>query len=166
MILVDKDIKSLGDKLIIEGYDEDCVGAVSYDVKADIFFKSSETDSYDRYVLKPNEYIIVKTKEKIHMPGNLLGIIGEKNSLIRLGLLVSGPRYQPGHKTYIYLRVLNVSSNSITLNSGLEIAQIFFEKLTSIPDNCYDKIECSSFNDETTYIGFGKYDSCYNDMLK
>ena len=32
MILVDKDIKSLGDKLIIEGYDEDCVGAVSYDV--------------------------------------------------------------------------------------------------------------------------------------
>lgn len=166
MILVDRDIKALGSKLIVNGYDEESVGSVSYDLKADIYFKSSEKDFYCKYILKPNEYIMVKTKEKIHMSNDLLGIIGEKNSLIRLGLMVSGPRYQPGHETYIYLRVLNVSDNDIILTSDLKIAQIFFEKLTSVPDNGYDKIENTSFNNETIYRGFGKYNSIYKDMIK
>lgn len=165
MILVDKDIKKLGSTLIVDFYSEDNIGAVSYDLTADIYFKSSEKDSNKQYVLKPNEFIIVKTKEKLKMPNDLLGIIAEKNSLIRLGLMVSGPRYQPGHETYIYLRVLNISDKNIVLKENLNIAHIFFETLADIPNKTYNQQNRASFNDEVNYKGFGKYDKEYKEMM-
>ena len=53
-----------------------------------------------------------------------MGRIGEKNSRMRQGLWVSGPHYFPGHKTYIYLRVQNLTADTIKIkkeiiNNGL-----------------------------------------------
>lgn len=57
------------------------------------------------YQLKPHETVFVKAKEGLKMPNNLVGRIIEKNSVMRLGLQVSGPLYQPTHQTAIFLRV-------------------------------------------------------------
>ena len=106
MILVDKSIKERSGEIFCEGYAEKYVNAISYD----LHIKGVICDDAlkDSYTLHPGEFIFVQTREMIHMPKDLIGRIGEKNSRIRQGLSVAGPHYYPGHKTYIYLRIQHV----------------------------------------------------------
>lgn len=166
MILVDKDIKKLVNKnfLIVNNYKSENLGAVSYDLTIDnIILENEETKEY---YIKPQQYVIIKTNEELKIPNNLVGKIEEKNSLLRLGLYVSGPVYQPGHKTYCFLRVYNMSNKEIKLKKDFKIAQIFFETLNDIPDETYDKKEDASFNDEEKYLQYGKYEKDYKKILK
>ena len=159
MILVDKEIKQRGKDIVIEGYDENNVNSVSYDVTLEcIITKDAEKESY---ILQPSETIFVRTKEMIHMPDDLMGRIGEKNSKMRLGIQVSGPHYFPGHKTYMFLRVSNISPNRIKLDKGDKIAQIFFEQLKEVPQKTYNLQENASFNNEEKYRGFAGYQDEY-----
>ena len=160
MILVDKDIKRLSKDLIVTGYKEENVNAVSYDLSIDQIVL--EDGNKDCYCLDPNEVVFIKTNEEISMPRNLMGRIGEKNSRMRLGLFVSGPHYFPGHRTYMFLRVMNISSNQIEIKKGDKIAQIFFEELIQEPEADYSMQEGSSFNNESQYRGLGNYQSEYS----
>ena len=92
--------------------------------------------------------------------------VEEKNSLLRLGLFVSGPVYQPGHRTYSFLRVYNMSNSEIKLQKDFKIAQIFFEELTGVPEETYDKKSNASFNNENKYVRYGKYEKQYNELKK
>lgn len=159
MLLVDKEIKQRGKDIVIEGYDENNVNSVSYDVTLEcIITNDAEKESY---ILQPGETIFVRTKEMIHMPDDLMGRIGEKNSKMRLGIQVSGPHYFPGHKTYMFLRVSNISPNRIKLDKGDKIAQIFFEQLKEVPQKTYNLQENASFNNEEKYRGFAGYQDEY-----
>lgn len=166
MILVDKEIKELVKKnqLIVENFDFNNLGSVSYDLEIDkiIVFTDGCKSECAEYELCSGEYVIVKTREKLQMPYDLLGRIEEKNSIIRMGLVVSGPCYQPGHETYVFLRVVNISKQKILLEKGFRIAQIMFEKLSVAPEVAYDKRDTASFNNELEYRGFGKYEQDYN----
>lgn len=102
------------------------------------------------YTLKPNETVFVKTREGLQMPDHLIGRVVEKNSIIRLGLLVSGPLYQPTHQTAIYLRVTNLSEYTIELHKGLSIAQITFEEVDP-PEVPYAKKRDAHYNDEFSF---------------
>lgn len=96
----------------------------------------------------PGEFRIIKTSEQLTIPKNITGRVGEKNSLLRLGLKVDGPQYQPGHVTYAYLRVQNLSDQVITLKKGMKIAQIYFEELKEVPERGYDQQINASFHNE------------------
>ena len=170
MILVDKNIKDLVSqgKLIKEGYKKENVGSISYDITIDTILAHNgntldETDveKKDVYYLGPNEYVMIKSVELLSIPENILGRIADKNSLIRLGVSVTGPHYQPGHTTYAYLRVQNISCDKIKISKGQKIAQIIFEELKSVPEVPYNKDDSASFNDELEYKGFGKYSNQY-----
>lgn len=84
---------------------------------------------------------------------------------MRLGLFVSGPHYFPGHRTYMFLRVMNISSNKIEIKKGDKIAQIFFEELTQEPEQDYSMQTGASFNNENQYRGLGNYQSEYNKQI-
>ena len=165
MILVDKEIKEMvyNKQLIIESFDLNNLGSVSYDLAIDkiIAFSEESKIECEEYELCSGEFVIVKTQEKLQMPYDLLGRIEEKNSVMRMGLIVSGPCYQPGHETYAYLRVLNISKRKILLEKGFRIAQIMFEKLSIAPEVPYDKRDTASFNNEVEYRGYGKYEQDY-----
>ena len=62
------------------------------------------------HALEPGETVFVRSKEQISMPINVLGRVAEKNSRMRQGLQVDGPHYQPGHITYVFMRVRNISN--------------------------------------------------------
>ena len=155
MILVDKSIKERSGEIFCEGYAEKYVNAISYD----LHIKGVICDDAlkDSYTLHPGEFIFVQTREMIHMPKDLIGRIGEKNSRIRQGLSVAGPHYYPGHKTYIYLRIQNITCANITIRENDSIAQIIFEQLESVPEKAYDEQEEASFNDEYQYRGLANY---------
>lgn len=163
MILIDHEIKQRHKEIFLEGYDESNVTSVSYDLRIDSIV---EEDSFQtKYSLRPNEIVFIKTKEMIKMPNDLIGRIGEKNSRLRQGLSVKGPHYQPGHRTFIYLLVQNISSKSITIKKGDEIAQIFFEQLSSTPTMTYNMQRDASFNNEEEFQGFGKYKDEYEKRM-
>ena len=67
--------------------------------------------------------------------------------------VVSGPDYQPGHRTYAFLRVSNISKNIIVLSKGSKIAQIMFEQLSQKPDVPYNAQTGASFQNEVEYKG-------------
>lgn len=164
MILVDSGIKKRASEIIVENYDETNVNAVSYDVTIQSIV--TEEDETNSYILEPNETIFIKTKEKIHMPNDLMGRIGEKNSKMRVGLSVSGPHYFPGHTTYMFLRVRNISPNKIKIEEGDKIAQIFFEQLETVPQKPYNLQENASFNDEDKYRGIAGYKDEYEKKIE
>lgn len=166
MLLVDKNIKQMASagELISEGYCEDNVNSISYDLTIAGFPGMAE-DTRDLDLL-PGEFVIVKTREELKIPVHITGRIGEKNSLLRMGLKVDGPQYQPGHQTYAFLRVQNISDKVIVLHSGKPIAQIFFEELKEAPDRPYDRQPNQSFHLETEYRNFGKYETEYRQNIK
>ena len=164
MVLSDKSIKELADKIFLSGYIAENVNPASYDVTIDeIILDEGNSKSH---TLQPDEMVFIKTKEEIRMPDNLLGVIGEKNSVMRLGLWVSGPRYFPGHQTKMFLRVKNISAKDITISSGMKIAQLFFEEMKDVPDVTYDRQEGASFNNEKEYRGLGNYKNIYKSRIE
>lgn len=159
MILTDKEIKERSNDIFKKNYNLNDVQPISYDVHIDeIIDEKKNVLSYD---LEPHEIIMVRCKEEIIVPNDLAIRIENKNSLIRLGLSVTSPIYNPGHETPIYIRVENVSGNIITIEKDMTIAQMIFEQLSSIPTVTYNIKENASFNNENKYRGLGKY----NDIL-
>lgn len=159
-MLVDKQIKERGEALIYP-FEENHVTSISYDLDIDGYINKDGSLSTERLCLQPGESVMVKMIQNLKMPTDLVGIIGERNSRIRQGLAVVGPHYFPGHTTAIYLRVTNVSPLDIELQHGDGIAQIFFEKLPVEPEVSYADQKDASFNNETAYLGYGKYKTTY-----
>ena len=73
-------------------------------------------------------------------------------------MTVTSPVYNPGHQTPIYIRVENVSSNIITVEKNMAIAQMMFEQVSSSPELTYDKKIDASFNNEDKYRHLGNYE--------
>ncbi len=162
MILVDKNIKTLvaNHSLIISGFKEENLNGISYDLTADIILDENCHESTE-YELQPGEIVFVKSQEQLSIPINILGRVAEKNSRMRQGLQVDAPHYQPGHTTYAFMRVRNISTNIITLSQGMKIAQIIFEELKEVPEVPYSSQTGAAFQDETRYIGLGNYQAEY-----
>lgn len=167
MILVDKDIKRYVEQkqLILSGYTEENLNGVSYDLTIDTVLDMAGAEHCE-YELKPGETVFIKTLEKLHIPTSILGRIAEKNSRMRQGLKVDGPHYQPGHVTYAFLRVQNISSQIIVLQNHMRIAQIMFEQLTEEPETPYSAQKGASFQDEVTYKGLGNYKEEYEKQTR
>ena len=167
MILVDKQIlEYIGNgELIAAGFQEDSLSGVSVDLTVSCII-DPEANEASEYVIDSGETVFVKTREQLSIPSNILGRVAEKNSRMRQGLKVDAPYYQPGHKTYAFLRVQNISSKLITLREGMTIAQIMFEELADVPNVPYDKQTDASFQNEAEYVGLGSYKNEYEKDIK
>jgi len=167
MILVDKNIKMLvaEGSLIVSGYKEENLNGISYDLTMDIVLDENGSE-FQEYELQPGEVVFVRSNEKISIPTNILGRVAEKNSRMRQGLIADAPHYQPGHVTYVFMRVRNISTNVIKLSNGMKIAQIMFEELKEIPDVPYSAQKNASFQNETKYVGLGNYQVEYGKQTR
>jgi len=149
MIIVDNQIKNLVETTnIITNFKEENLSSISYDVTINEFV---DTDNNISYILNPNSFLYIKTNESLNMPYDLCCKVIEKNSLMRKGLKVDGPLYQPGHQTDIFLRVQNISNEQITLEKDMKIAQLIFIKLDNLPTTTYDKQENAKYNNENEF---------------
>lgn len=155
MYIVDKQIKKMCEigLLIAENYNPENVGAVSYDLTVrNIYVENTKKISYD---LEPGKTIFIGTEETLKIPENMIGIVKERNSIMREGLFVSAPNYQPGICSKCFIRVTNISEHIIIIKKGKKIAQIMFDTLSDVPDIPYNKQANASFNDEYEYLGKG-----------
>lgn len=167
MILVDKNIKSLAaeKKLIVTGYNENNVKGISYELTADCVY-NQDREPVSSFDLKPGDVVYVRTTEEIDIPNDITARVIERNSVMRSGLRVDAPQYIPGHRTFCFLRVQNISDSLFTLQKGFKIAQIMFEELKEIPEQTYDKQKDAAFRNESDFIGAGRYQPEYNRLIK
>lgn len=154
MILSKKEVLGLIKRKImqIEPFNKDNLGPASYDITLDNRFRLfkfrfspvalDENTNYrdytklkirDSIVLKPGEYALGLTKEKITLPGNIAGWIGGRTRFARMGLLIhiTAAFIQPGCSNVQVLELRNVGIVPLKLQAGTKIGQIMFEKCSS-----------------------------------
>ena len=86
----------------------------------------------DTYKLKPQEFILGSTSEKIHMPRDLCGHIDGKSSIGRLGVFIENSGFvDSGFNGNITLEIYNASDREFELYHGMNICQIIFEYLST-----------------------------------
>lgn len=140
MILSDRDIDQIiksGKAFLVSPYNEEMLQANSYDMSLGSELKTlhgkSIDLSQDSYKIKPNEFILGSTIERVYIPHDLCGHVDGKSSIGRLGVFVhvSSGFIDSGFAGNITLEIFNCSDKEFELYHGMPICQIIFETLTS-----------------------------------
>lgn len=158
MYLVDHEILNLAKKGygIITEFDQSSLGSVSYDMHLDSAYhldgREKMIEMNGKYKLCPFEPIMIKLKEKIKVPDNMIVQLEPRNYVIRLGLDVKAPIYQPGHETYCFIRVMNITNEPIMLCENFRLVQAFFHRLDACPDKLYGMDNHTKYQNERKYI--------------
>lgn len=83
------------------------------------------------YEIKPREFVIGYTHEKLQLPSHLAARIEGKSSLGRLGLAVhvTAPTVHAGFKGRLALEMINAGPFTLKLTHKMEISQLIVERL-------------------------------------
>lgn len=160
MLLSDEEIRALIESGALADAREENVRQVSYDLTTRGFHTSSGPAS--SCALSPGDSVFVSSEERVELPADLAARVLLRNSRIRQGLALDAPLYFPGHKTRLFFRVTNVSSDVIELAAGAGIAQLVFERVERPVSAPYD----GAFSDEFDYRGMGDYESAYGGEMR
>lgn len=160
MLLSDAKIRELINNNVLQNANEHNIGPVSYDLTTKAFHSKSGEKSYAD--LMPGDSIFVSSEEIINLPDDLAARVSLRNSRIRQGLTLDAPLYFPGHKTRVFFRVTNVSSDEIKLNTTKGIAQLSFEEISGTVEKPYH----GTFSDEFDYSGMGNYTDIYKSEME
>ena len=141
MILGNKEIKKLlkKKKVIITNLKESQIGPASVDLTLSKDFKiNGKSIKKDTILLKPNQFILGLTKERIQLPKKIAGILTGRSSFARLGLQIHSTAsfIQPGINNREVLELKNLSNKSIKLKAGEKICQLILLKVKGA--NLYD----------------------------
>lgn len=124
---------------LIEGWDPSCQNAWSYDMRlgseAYLSTKNKVTplNSGDSIFIKPGEFALLLTQEKLHIPRDLVAFISLRFSYAVRGLVnVSGFHVDPGFNGYIAFSVYNAGPNTVVLRSGDRVFMVVFTHLEGL----------------------------------
>ena len=139
MILSDGDIDHIiksGKAFLVNPYNEEMLQPNSVDLTLGWELKTLNGKSIDlrcsSYKLKPKEFLLGSTFEKISMPHDLCGHIDGKSSIGRLGVFIENSGFvDSGFTGNITLEIYNASDKEFELYNGMCICQVIFQTLTS-----------------------------------
>ena len=89
-------------------------------------------------VLKPKDYVLVATLEKVELGLNLVAFMHIRSSLAREGIIGSFAVIDPGFRGQLTLHLSNVSNKEIKFKKGERIVQIVFHNLSSTAKKGYN----------------------------
>lgn len=146
MILSDRSIKDLiiNHKIgIINPFNPVDLQPNSYDMHLDNTLKTIHGKTIDikqGYKLKPYEFLLGSTLERVNIPLDLVGHVDGKSSIGRLGVFihVSSGFIDSGFRGNITLEIFNASDKEFLLEDGMPICQLILETLTTPVENPYD----------------------------
>lgn len=132
---------------LIENFDENCLESAGYDLRVDRIYTLDKASSikvsavnppeiteadFDLYELKPNQYILLETYEKVNMPSDIVGRILPRSSVFRCGCMLATAVVDPGFHGTLTLGLKNVSSAAFKLERKARVAQILFEEVRGL----------------------------------
>lgn len=107
--------------------------AAGYDIRIGSFGKMKWT----HYNLKPGEFLLASSLERVKVPHDLQVIVHDKSTLARQGLALQNTVLEPGWEGHITLELSNHGPNIISLQQGQPIAQLIFHLLDVPTDRPY-----------------------------
>jgi deoxycytidine triphosphate deaminase len=143
----EKILEAVRGKKLIENFSPHCLGGAGYDLRVGKVYRlesngfigkkeqknslvKEKINTENYVVLKPGEYILVETLEKVNMPLNLLARILPRSSLFRMGCSLITAVVDPGFKGTLTMGLKNLSEKSFTFQEGARIAQMIFEEVS------------------------------------
>lgn len=78
------------------------------------------------YILKPNEFVLIKTLEKVNVPENLTIFAFPRSTLIRCGVQFLCTKTDPGYFGELVFGLKNLSDKNFKVELGSRIANIVF----------------------------------------
>lgn len=103
-------------------------------------FKPCEPDTYymdkvlgrnpkSYYILEPNEFILMASKEVLNIPNGILSFVQGRSSIARLGIQTEqAGLIDAGFRGTITFEVKNETNKPIILYEGMRVAQVYFFK--------------------------------------
>lgn len=190
MILTDLEIREKVKEInLIENFEEDNLQSESYDLRLGdeisildrtpriISVKNNkdletlyETKKLDEsgYSLIPGEYVLVKIKEKINLPDNLNAHIRPRTRFTRLGLIVSDQHCNSTYCGNLQIGIFNATNSTIQIFPDINICQIVFEELKSIPstNKQYKNKKNAAYQNEEEFRGPKVDEKILNELYK
>lgn len=120
---------------LVEPISESNISSASYDLTLGVEYfqngKISElTDKVPTIVLKPGDFIVAQSFEKVNLPNCISAKFDLTVSMFCKGLILSnGPQVDPGFSGKLFCLLFNTSNDTIELKKGEHYATIEFYKL-------------------------------------
>ena len=94
----------------------------------------------DYFVLRPGQFVLAETLERIELPDNIVATIEGKSSIARLGVTLhqTGGWIDAGFRGTITLEMCNVNTRPVKVYAGMPIGQLVFYT-TERAENPYNK---------------------------
>jgi len=146
MILTDAMIKETVKKGIIkiDPFDLECIQPATFDLrvgKEGLTTEGREKVDIERkgmLLLEPGDFGVVSTLEIIEMPADHAARIGIRSYYSRQGLFAAtGPQVDPGFRGRLFITVINLSPNSITLPYKEKFVSLEIHKLNEAVEKPY-----------------------------
>jgi dCTP deaminase len=77
----------------------------------------------------PGAFGLASTAEKLSLPDDVVGIVHDKSSLARRGLVVQNTVAEPDWPGHLTLELTNHGQETLTFGAGAAICQIIFHRL-------------------------------------
>ncbi len=75
-------------------------------------------------VLKPAEYVIGKSMEKLNMPSNLMAVVVPTSYAIRVGFGINSGKIDPTYKGEVSFGIQNLLKHDISLSVGMRLVHL------------------------------------------
>lgn len=106
---------------------------------SDVKYSKTTLTGKECFRLKPNQFILATTIEKVYVPETMAAYVEGRSSIGRLGLQVQNAGFiDSGFEGEITLELFNQSPNDIIIHPGMRICQIVFMRLTGRSEKPYD----------------------------
>jgi deoxycytidine triphosphate deaminase len=80
-------------------------------------------------VLKPGDFYLVKTMEKVNMPSDLVGILKPRTTLQRMGIFLRTSQVAPGYSGELTFGLANLGPCQVKLDLGARIVHLMFAQV-------------------------------------
>jgi len=129
---------------LIEDFSEDCLEGAGYDLRVGKIYRLKgggflgaedrkmpdvEEIRFEEFFLKPEEYVLVETLEKVNMPKDLVAKVLPRSSLFRCGCSLVTALVDPGYVGVLIFGLRNLSEFEFRLEKKARVAQIVFEQV-------------------------------------
>ncbi len=78
------------------------------------------------YVIKPGEYLIAETIEKVNIPKDIFVVLKPRTTLHRMGIMLRGSIIDPGYSGILHPALFNAGSVEVEIEMGARFCQLFF----------------------------------------
>ena len=138
-------LKRVKEDKLLENFEKDCLESSGYDLRLGAFYTTSGSAFMskaerkmpeikeipeDILLLKPGEYVLMETVEKVNMPADLAARVLNKSSLFRCGASTFNALVDPGYKGKLTFGLRNISDHEFSIEKGAKVAQIVFEEVS------------------------------------